>query len=95
VASTLGTCAQRGCDAPAVATVGVQTRNGERRFGLCRAHHEDATTLCAVDGCRMLAEYAVVLGEHAVNGSERVEGVRLCAEHWQQYHASVPMTFRH
>jgi hypothetical protein len=70
---------QRGCDAAAFATVGVQTRSGERRFGLCRRHYEDATTPCAVDGCRMVGEFVIALG------TASTEEVRFCADHWQRF----------
>jgi hypothetical protein len=82
-------CAHRNCDAPAAATVGVQTRTGERRFGLCHMHHKEATTPCGVDGCEMLGEYVIELGVQLLDGAERTEEVRFCAEHWQQVQASV------
>jgi hypothetical protein len=89
VVGNLGKCAQRGCDAPAAATVGVQTRSGERRFGLCQLHYRDATTPCGVDGCEMLGEYVIELSVDLLDGTERIEEVRFCAEHWQQVEASV------
>jgi hypothetical protein len=89
VVRNLRTCAQRGCNAPAAATVGVQTRSGERRFALCQLHYKDATTPCGVDGCEMLGEYVIELSVHTLDDVERTEEVRFCAEHWQQVQAAV------
>jgi hypothetical protein len=69
--------------------VGVQTRSGERRFGLCHTHYRDATTPCGVDGCEMLGEYVIELSVDLPDGTERAEDFRFCAEHWQQVLASV------
>jgi len=85
----LGTCAHHDCDAPAAATVGVQTRSGERRFGLCQMHYKDATTPCGVDGCAMLGDYVIELSVDLLDGTDRTEEFRFCAEHWQQVQASV------
>jgi hypothetical protein len=83
-------CAHRGCVAPAVATVGVQTRSGERRFGLCQVHYQDATTPCGVHGCEMLGEYVIeLLSGHVSYGTDDTEDVRFCAEHWQQFQAAL------
>ncbi len=47
---------------------------------------------CAVDGCLMLGEHDIALSRRLSDGTERIEQVRICAEHWQQVRNAVPLS---